>query len=198
MKTDAIFTIANIFTSLRILLAPVFFYCLIEGSHLNTRIAIALFIVAALTDYIDGVLARKFGEISAIGQFLDPLADKVLVLSAFLAFVFMGIIPMWIVVIIILRDVGTTLMRIIAESKGFDMKTSRSAKWKTAIQMMFISVILAVIGIQRSPEIPAFAALAHEYLFSATTMTFALIVCVITVWTLVEYCLDNSALFKRN
>lgn len=191
------FTFANIFTALRVLLAPVFFYLIITPDPTYTRLAVIMFGIAALTDFFDGYMARKFGEETEFGVFLDPLADKVLVLSAFLSFVFLDIIPLWMIIVITVRDIGTTLMRIYADAAKMHVQTSRSAKWKTAIQMIFIFYVLIVIALTRSPEIPDIAQSSSDLLFSNSTYLTMLAITVVTVWTLVEYILDNLDLFRR-
>jgi len=156
-----------------------------------------MFGLAALTDFFDGYIARKFGEETEVGMFLDPLADKVLVLSAFLSFVFLDIIPLWMIIVITIRDTGTTLLRIYADSVNRHVQTSRSAKWKTAIQMIFIFYVLILIALQRSPEIPDIAHSANQLLYSNSTFLTMLAITVVTVWTLVEYILDNYDVFKQ-
>lgn len=191
------FTLANIFTALRILLAPVFFYLAIMNEPFSTRLAVLMFGVAALTDYFDGWIARKFGEVSELGMFLDPLADKVLVLSAFLSFVYLDIIPIWTVVVIVLRDAGTTLMRVYADAVKMRVETSRSAKWKTFLQMIFVFYILILMALHRSPEFPQIMNWAGGILYSNISYTLMLIITFFTVWTFIEYILDNKVLFKR-
>jgi CDP-diacylglycerol---glycerol-3-phosphate 3-phosphatidyltransferase len=191
------FTVANMFTALRMLLAPVFFYFIITNKAVETRIAVLMFGVAALTDFFDGYMARKLGEMTEFGVFLDPLADKVLVLSALLSFVFIDIVPLWMVVVIIVRDVGTTLMRVYADAVKMPVATSRSAKWKTALQMIFIFYVLILHALKLSTEIPDIATQAGTLLDSPATYLLMLTITVITVWTLVEYILDNSPLFRR-
>lgn len=191
------FTLANIFTALRILLAPVFFFFVIKNDPFSTRMAVVMFGFAALTDYFDGWLARKFGDVSELGIFLDPLADKVLVLSAFLSFVYLEIIPVWTVIVIVLRDAGTTLMRVYADAIKLKVETSRSAKWKTFLQMLFVFYILILMALYRSPEFPAVTEWAAGVLFSSISTTIMLIIVFFTVWTFIEYVLDNKQLFKR-
>ena len=104
--------------------------------------------VASITDTFDGYYARKYNEITKEGKFLDPLADKILVLSAFLSFAFLDLIAFWMVVLIILRDFFVTLLRIILERRGQSMVTSIIAKTKTTFQFVLIVFILIILSIE--------------------------------------------------
>jgi CDP-diacylglycerol--glycerol-3-phosphate 3-phosphatidyltransferase len=134
----------NQLTVLRIILTPVFFVLFLSNLPVLRQISLIIFIIAALTDWYDGWLARKFNYITSWGKFWDPLADKILTSSAFLAFVFIKVIPFWMVFIIIIRDFSITGLRAYADYKGHSFPTSRYAKWKTFIQMTFLYYILLV------------------------------------------------------
>lgn len=143
----SVFTIANITTALRILVAPVFFFLLIQQERWSNVWALLLFIAAAVTDFVDGVLARHFGETTEFGIFLDPLADKILVLSALFGFVWLDIVPLWMVIIVAVRDIVTTILRVWSLSEGKLLRPSRLAKWKTFAQMGFVTVTLIVVAV---------------------------------------------------
>lgn len=134
----------NQLTVLRIILTPVFFVLFIADDPLLKKISIAVYIIAAITDWYDGWLARKFNYITDWGKFLDPLADKILTSSAFLAFVILDVLELWMVVIIILRDLITTVLRLLADYNKKTFKTSYAAKLKTFIQMFFINYLLLI------------------------------------------------------
>ena len=110
--------------------------------------ALLVFIIAAITDAYDGHLARKYNQITPEGKFLDPLADKILVLSAFISFAFINIIDFWMVGIIIFRDLFVTGLRFIMSSSGFEFVTSKLSKYKTASQLTIIILILIFISIE--------------------------------------------------
>ena len=113
--------------------------------------ALIVFIFASLTDFLDGWTARKLRQETDTGKFLDPLADKFLVISALVAFLFLDpLIPLWMVIIIIARDLLITLMRYLAIKKGTELKTSRLGKFKTAFQMIGIIVIIMVFIVRHS------------------------------------------------
>ncbi|MBN1300205.1 MAG: CDP-diacylglycerol--glycerol-3-phosphate 3-phosphatidyltransferase [Melioribacteraceae bacterium] len=134
----------NQLTILRIILTPVFLWLFLQEDPLMKQISLLVFVIAAITDWYDGWLARKFNYITTWGKFLDPLADKILTSSAFLAFVIIGMLELWMVIIIILRDFTITGLRAYAEYKNHYFLTSRLAKWKTFIQMIYIYYLLLV------------------------------------------------------
>jgi len=134
----------NQLTVLRIILTPVFFVLFISNYPVLRQISLIVFIIAALTDWYDGWLARKFNYITSWGKFWDPLADKILTSAAFFAFVIIKVIPFWMVLIVIIRDFLITGLRAYADYKGHSFPTSRYAQWKTFIQMAFLYYLLVV------------------------------------------------------
>ena len=107
-----------------------------------------IFFIASVTDAYDGYYARKYNQITPEGKFLDPLADKILVSSAFISFALLDIIDFWMVGLIVFRDLFVTGLRMAMEQKGLPMVTSTIAKAKTAAQMFIITFILGVLGIK--------------------------------------------------
>ncbi|MDO5717549.1 MAG: CDP-diacylglycerol--glycerol-3-phosphate 3-phosphatidyltransferase [Tissierellia bacterium] len=136
--------IANKLTVFRILLVPVFIICL-EVFHLDNYIPFIVFVVAALTDSLDGYFARSRNLITTFGKFLDPIADKLLALSAFIMLVGMDIIPAWSVCIIVAREIVITGFRIIAASNNITIAASNLGKIKTISQFLSICLILSKI-----------------------------------------------------
>lgn len=151
-------TIPNLLTFLRILLIPLFLYYLVQPESGYRWIALLFFALASITDFFDGYLARKLGQDSKLGRFLDPLADKLLVVAAILAFVFLDHqVPLWTVLVIIGRDILITSMRILAIRKGMELRTTRLAKLKTTFQMFSIVIIMIILIVRAhitSPDIP--------------------------------------------
>ena len=143
----------NQLTILRIILTPVFLYIFLTDDPLLKQISLAVFILAALTDWYDGWLARKFNYFTNWGKFWDPLADKILTSAAFLGLVFLGLIPLWMVLIIIIRDFIVTTLRAYADYKNNTFPTSYYAKWKTFLQMTFLYYLLLVYVGSISPQI---------------------------------------------
>ena len=132
---------------LRIILTPLFIIFLFSEFYNAKLFSLFIFIIAAITDGYDGYLARKYNQITPEGKFLDPLADKVLVLSAFIAFAYIGIIDFWMVSIIIFRDLVVTGLRIIMSSKVFSFITTKISKYKTAFQLTIIIITLIFISV---------------------------------------------------
>ncbi|MFQ5584998.1 MAG: CDP-diacylglycerol--glycerol-3-phosphate 3-phosphatidyltransferase [Calditrichia bacterium] len=139
-------TIPNQLTILRILLTPIFLILFLQNSPTKQLWASVLFFIASLTDWYDGWYARKFGVITRWGQFMDPLADKILVTSALVGFAAMGYVFWWMVWIIIVRDLIITLNRIYSLAIGKAIITHTIAKWKTAAQMTTIFLILIYVN----------------------------------------------------
>ena len=146
-------TLPNQLTILRIILSPVFLFFFLSEVIWMKQVSIILYIVAALSDWYDGWLARKFNYITSWGKFWDPLADKILTSSAFIGFAIVDLIPWWMVIIIVGRDVIITLLRVFADIKNFAFTTSYYAKWKTLLQMVFLYYLLILYVALYSPEI---------------------------------------------
>jgi len=136
----------NFLTMVRIVLAPIFMALFIVDNAWAKFWAMIIFVVAALTDLFDGYYARKYGISTSFGKFFDPLADKILTSLAFIAFVALGYVQMWMVLLIILREFLITGLRTIAAYRGVLITPSWSAKAKTFLQMTSITVILLVIN----------------------------------------------------
>jgi cardiolipin synthase (CMP-forming) len=137
------FNIPNILTAFRVMFVPFFVYLILQPSRICHLIAFLLFVLASLTDCVDGYLARRLHQETEFGKFLDPLADKFLVLGAFITFIFLSEqIQVWMVLCIVSRDIVITSLRYLAMYQGKVLRTSRLAKVKTAFQMFSIVVIL--------------------------------------------------------
>jgi len=138
--------IPNFLTSTRILLVPVFLYCLFADFSHGKLLAFIVFVTAAITDAYDGKIARKYNIESKFGIFFDPLADKLLVLSAFYGFMFLPVlsttVKLWMIILISFRDILVTLMRTLMQYKGVTMITSKAGKLKTFLQISTINFIL--------------------------------------------------------
>lgn len=138
--------VPNILTTLRILLTPFFIYFVLTDGW--EAVALSIFVFASITDWYDGYLARKHGYSTDWGRFLDPLADKILVVAAFSTFVYMGLIKLWMVVIIVLRDSMITLLRSYAMRTGKPMMTNLLGKMKTVLQMIMIGLVLIFVSLE--------------------------------------------------
>jgi len=134
----------NQLTILRIILTPIFLVLFLTGEPALIQISYLVFIIAAITDWYDGWLARKFNYITEWGKFMDPLADKILTSTAFIAFVIVGVLQLWMVLLIIIRDFLVTLIRVYADYRNVSFRTTRSAQLKTFLQMFFLYYLLLI------------------------------------------------------
>ena len=134
--------IPNLLTILRILLTPFFVYFLLTNGLHSKLIATIIFTLASISDALDGKIARRYGVETKFGKFFDPLADKILILSALISFVIIGHVKIWMFLLIFFRDVLITSLRYIMQSKGIVMHTSNYGKLKTFFQVIAINVIL--------------------------------------------------------
>lgn len=134
----------NKLTILRVLMVPVFVLFMLTdlGGSFNHIIALVLFVVASLTDLLDGYLARKHHLVTNFGKFMDPLADKLLVCSALICFVANGQLPAWMVIVIIAREFIISGFRLIASDEGVVIAASYWGKVKTVVQIIMIIALL--------------------------------------------------------
>jgi len=189
--------VPNTLTFGRIAITPVILILLLHVDTLLGRsIALLLFILAAISDYWDGRLARSMGVDSRLGKFLDPMADKVLVLGTFavLSVLFPRMTPWWAVSLIAFRDVSVTSLRIHAEMRGQTLKTIPLAKTKTTVQLVYLIGILLVLVADHVPGMVAQG--AGWVLESIIPYAFLLFVVAFTLvtgfWYFIfrEYCLS--------
>lgn len=187
----------NQLTTLRIILTPVFLFLFLSDQPVLIQISLIVFIVAALTDWYDGWLARKFNYITEWGKFWDPMADKILTSAAFIGFVIIGVLQWWMVFLIIARDLIVTLLRLYAESRGTNFVTSYYAKWKTLLQMIFLYYLLIVYTAINSEVIYAGNELLFSVLWDKTFIyTAMLIITIITVHSGYTYLSSNKKLIE--
>ena len=134
-------TLANKITLSRIFLLPVFLFFVLENIPYGPFIAAGVFVLAAATDGLDGYVARKQNQVTTLGKLLDPLADKLLVMSALVSLVARASLPAWIAIVIIARELAVTGLRGVAAAEGRVIAASRFAKIKTITQ------IVAIVGV---------------------------------------------------
>jgi CDP-diacylglycerol--glycerol-3-phosphate 3-phosphatidyltransferase len=187
----------NKLTIARIILAPIFMIFLLFDNMYLRYLATLIFIVAALTDLYDGYLARKTGVITGFGKFMDPLADKILVSTAFISFVALGYVQTWMILVIILREFLVTGFRSLAAYRGVVILPSYLAKWKTGCQMTVIVMILVYINL-KSTLLP----LGNDWSIFTTDSIFTVfdvmifITMFLTVVTGIDYLVKNAFLLK--
>jgi CDP-diacylglycerol--glycerol-3-phosphate 3-phosphatidyltransferase len=181
----------------RVLIAPLFIVLMLTDDPGYIILGCFLYLLAAISDYIDGWYARKFGMITKWGQFFDPLADKILTTSAFIVFYIFDIIPLWMIAVIVLRDVVTTLFRIMAISKKSVLETSYPAKFKTSVQMVFIAFVLVFLFIKYTCVFDIMPETADKIIYSSWTYYTMLLLTLLTVWTLIDYIFRNKSLLSK-
>ncbi len=137
--------LANKLTTLRVVLIPVFLVILLAPlveTPWNRYIAVAIFIIASLTDFLDGYIARSYNMVTNFGKFMDPLADKLLVCAAMISMVELGDLPAWVVIIIISREFAITGFRTLAMEANIVIAAAWWGKVKTTVQMIMIIFVL--------------------------------------------------------
>ena len=173
----------NKLTILRVIMIPFFvaFLMLENGANTTYRyIAAALFIIASLTDLLDGKIARKYNLVTNFGKFMDPLADKLLVCSALICMIELGQLPAWMVIIIISREFIISGFRLVASDNGVVIAASNWGKFKTTFQM--IGVVLLILNI------PALSMVTDIVIWIAVALT---------VISLVDYIVKNAGVLKE-
>ncbi len=201
--------IANKLTLSRILLIPFILFFLLplpwaEDSAFSKfvlsspgrTIAFVLFIIAALTDAFDGVLARKQGIVSDLGKLLDPIADKILVISVFTAFVQLGRVSTYILTIIVARELIVTGIRQVAAIKGTVIAASWFGKIKTVIQMATLIILIFEPIVAKSLD-PSLPFLGYGAPYSLPGDILVAISTIITVLSGLDYAVKNKEIFKE-
>ena len=170
---------ANKLTMLRVLMIPLFLVAVYLRFPFHRLFALIVFLLACITDFVDGYIARHYDQVTDFGKFMDPLADKVLVMAALLCFVEMGRLSAWALLIVIVREFAVTALRLIAAERGRVIAAAWSGKVKTASTMVCICLMLL--------PIPA----------AANTLCVALIVAT-TLYSGVEYFVKNRDVLNWN
>ncbi|GIV60911.1 CDP-diacylglycerol--glycerol-3-phosphate 3-phosphatidyltransferase [Rhodocaloribacter litoris] len=179
--------VPNTLTIIRILITPVLLVLLMTNTLWGQVWALVLFVLASVSDYLDGKLARRYAVRSRFGQFLDPVADKVLVLGTFagLALLVPKVVPWWGVALIAARDLFVTGLRSWAEAHGRSLRTLRVAKAKTTAQLVFIIAMLSVLVLAKVGGSPG--ALGRDILQTPVPFWLFLLVVLVTVLTGLPY-----------
>ncbi|MFC1480546.1 CDP-diacylglycerol--glycerol-3-phosphate 3-phosphatidyltransferase [Candidatus Omnitrophota bacterium] len=183
----------NKITLSRIVLTFVFMFFLFSKCLFGKVMALGIFAVAVFTDYLDGFIAKKYNITSAFGRIMDPLADKILTLAAFLAFVEMKLVPAWMVVIIIMRELVITSIRLRALRHNEVLAAGMGGKHKTVSQMLSILVILVFIVIKET-GVKAFGFwnASFEYWYKQLIFILMLITVALTIISGIAYLVGNK------
>ena len=174
----------NKLTVLRVIMVPFFVFFMLTdvGGAANKWIALVLFIVASLTDMLDGKIARKYNLVTNFGKFMDPLADKLLVCSAMICLIPSGKLPTAVVIVIIAREFVISGFRLVASDSGVVIAASYWGKFKTVFQMLMIIVLIANI------QMPFFTVLGTILIYVAL---------VLTIVSLIDYIVKNKDVLKE-
>ncbi len=171
--------IANALTVVRLVLVPVFIVMVLRGNDMGMLVATAVFTVAALTDKLDGYLARRLNLITNFGKLADPIADKALTMSALVLLSCLGQLWWWVTIVIIVRELGITFMRMAMVRKGAVMAASKGGKLKTTLQMV------AIVGLLMPWQMFLSDAIASGLI--ATALCIMMVALLVTVVTGVDY-----------
>jgi CDP-diacylglycerol--glycerol-3-phosphate 3-phosphatidyltransferase len=178
-------TLANAITIGRILLVPIFLVILLTEMENKEILAFSIFLIASVTDAVDGYFARKYNQITNLGKFLDPLADKLLVVAALLALVYLDYVAAWVAAVIILREILITGFRFYFMVKDSAFSASWLAKKKTLVQIIAIGLLIL------HPKLPY-----SEIVFELGTaiLYFAVF---LTIYSGIEYVIKYSKILKE-
>jgi CDP-diacylglycerol---glycerol-3-phosphate 3-phosphatidyltransferase len=154
-------------TVTRIVAVPLLIVFLISSSRVHALIAAGIFILASITDWLDGVIARRRNQVTTLGTLLDPIADKLLVAAALVSLLQIDKIDAWIVVVIVGRELAVTGLRAVAAGVGVIVAASRMAKWKTVAQYVAITMLI----VEKGFESPGFHLVATFVLWLAIGLT---------------------------
>ncbi len=177
---------------MRILLVPVFAVLMTSEIKNAYTYSLLILLIACFTDYLDGKLARKFNAVSKFGLFMDPLADKLLVLATFIIFlridILSDIVLPWMVILIFLRDFLVTILRLLMKKYNISMITSNISKFKTSLQMIMIILLLILL---------IFESILIDNSIFFVLKTFMILLTVFTFYTGIDYYRKNINLLLQ-
>ncbi len=183
-RSSQILNIPNILTMMRIAAIPLLAALLMSPSKTSGFWAAAVFAIASITDWLDGYLARRMGIVTVFGKFLDPIADKLIVMAAMVMILPFGRVPAWMVLVILGREMIITGLRGIASSEGIVIQASDLGKFKTIFQ------IVAILGLVLHYDYNWFFGIAHPLLtvnMHNIGMFYLWIATILTIWSGVDY-----------
>lgn len=188
---------ANRITMLRIVLTFVFMFFLFCHGLLAKVFSLITFIIAALSDFVDGLIAHKRNMVTDFGKLMDPIADKILVIAAFIAFVQMQLVDGWMVVIIIFREILITSLRLFSLNKGKVLSAARAGKHKTVSQMIAIFFILVFIVFKEVMITFYTWNPRWEDLFKGSINILMLLTVVLTLYSGLSYLWENRKIIAK-
>ncbi len=185
-------TTATKVTLIRVFLIPVFMVCmyLAQGYEFMLYVSLGIFAIASITDLIDGQIARRYKQVTDLGKFLDPLADKVLVIAAMVMFCQWGLFPAWALMIVLTREFAVTGLRLIAVGNGRVIAAGWSGKVKTATTMAALCVMLLING-------ATFVNLLGQSVVTWVNWIAVIATALTTLYSGVEYFVKNWDVLKK-
>lgn len=196
VTTKRVKEIPNLLTYLRLVLIPVFVFLMVDPTPAMRFGALAVFLLAAITDYFDGILARKFSAVSDLGKLLDPLADKILVMAALVMLLAQRSdlygdpwVPGWMVVLVLAREIWVTGLRSLAASQGVIVEASTAGKAKSFLQMVAITFLIL-------HEVK-FSVLGAVITCQLIGLYLLLVSIALSLWGAIEYTVEILGGYKR-
>ena len=174
--------IPNMLTMGRIVVIPLFVWLTYDADPMSSMLAAVLFTVCAVTDVIDGFLARRWNLITVVGKFLDPLADKLIVMTALVMMVRLGRIWAWMVIILLARELMVSGLRTLAASEGLVIAAGQEGKWKTALQLT--AIIALCVHYQHPVD---FIWVTYPVDFNSIGKVLLSVSTVLSIWSAVVY-----------
>jgi CDP-diacylglycerol--glycerol-3-phosphate 3-phosphatidyltransferase len=182
-RLEIVMNLPNKITLFRVALIPLFVvFMLVPGITYGKYIAAVIFLIAAFSDLLDGYIARKHNLVTNFGKFMDPIADKLLVSSAFICFVDLRLIPTWVVIIIIAREFIISGFRLVASDSGVVIAASKWAKLKTNVQMVMSVMLIFNLDF---------------FIINVLEQTAIYLAVVLTIVSLIEYLVKNKNVLKE-
>ena len=183
-------TVATFLTVIRLLLTPFFVIVVLQQTPQAVWTASAIFTVAAVTDFVDGYLARKTETVTKIGRILDPIADKLLVAVTYLSFLFLGVpsVKAWMVAVILGREALVTGLRSYVGRRGVVIHSSPLGKWKTGLQMGFVFALLVVMSVRAAADpAPSYWKRTGSDVLDAALLVALLVTTAVTILSGLDY-----------
>lgn len=178
-KKVPVINVPNALTMLRIVLVPVLIILLFQNSLSAQWWAVAVFIIAALSDHLDGEIARRNGWITDFGRIADPIADKALTLGTFVALSWMGALPWYFTILVAIRELGITWWRSVLLSRGIVVAANFAGKMKTVLQLLLIFLVILPLHF-----LPTAAAI---YAYDSFTLVVQWVTLIVTLWSGATY-----------
>jgi len=182
-----ILKLPNLLSLFRIAMSVALYLLFVRHFNDRTVLLFIMYIIIALTDLVDGIIARKFNMVTELGKELDPMADKVLVFLMLFAFFRVGLLPWWVILPVFLRDFYVNSLRRRSKQLGISFKTSNIAKAKTAVQMIFIGFVLGIPVAQSLDLSTGFNHFLYDLYSGNALLIIMCAVMVFTVYTGVDY-----------